>query len=291
MLTRCALLSALLIAPLPVVVHAMPAAVSCPAPGQWIDASGLPVSAGDALARAAGAQTVLLGEEHASAAHHLWQRDMIEALAASGPLVIGLEQLSREAQPALDRWVAGATDEAQFLAESRWAELWGHDFAAYRPVFALARARGIPMQALNVDRAFVRKVGREGFDKAAADGKAPISRPATADPAYVLRLEAAFRQHKREASPEALARFVDAQTVWDRAMAEAIVRALRNQPGARVAAIMGWGHVAHGHGVAHQLKDLGATAVLTAIPVAGGASCAPAAGAADLLFGIDTKAR
>jgi len=148
------------------------------------------------------------------------------------------------------------------------------------------------MQALNVDRAFVRKVGRAGFAAAASDGRAPISRPATPDPAYSAKLETQFRQHMREASPEALGHFVEAQTVWDRAMAEAIVLAMRERPGARVAAIMGWGHVAFGHGVAHQLKALGVTDVTTAIPVSAGPSCEPGAGSADLLFGIgDRQAR
>lgn len=272
---------ALLLAAAPVV------AATCPAPGQWLDSAGAPVSAADALAHTATAQAVLLGERHATPAHHLWQRDVIAAMAKQGPVVIGLEQLPREKQAALDRWVAGELDEAGFLAESEWSQTWGHDFAAYRPVFELARAQKIPMKALNLDRRFVRQVSRDGFDKAASDGKSPISKPARPDPAYVATLDESFRQHMRAASPDAVARFVDAQQVWDRAMAEGIVHALRDNPGARVAAIMGWGHVAHGHGVAHQLKDLGVGQVLTAIPVKAGEGCEPTAGAADLLFGAD----
>ena len=271
---------ALLLACAPVSAKAV-----CPPAGGGMDKAGQPVAAADAVARSATGRVLLLGERHATPAHHLWQRDMLAALADRGPLVIGLEQLPRAAQPALDRWVAGRIDEETFLAESRWKELWGHDFAAYRPVFALARDRGIPMQALNIDRAFVRKVGREGFDKAASDGKAPISRPAAPDPAYAASLEDSFRQHMREASPEALARFIEAQTVWDRAMAESVVLALRAHPGARVGAIMGWGHVANGHGVAHQLAALGVPDSVSAIPVKAGTGCEPQAGAADLVFG------
>ncbi len=251
-----------------------------------MDREGRPLQPADALAKAASGRVLLLGEQHATPAHHLWQRDMLAALADRGPLAIGLEQLPREAQPALDRWVAGELDEAQFLEASRWNERWGHDFTAYRPVFELARARRIPMQALNVDRAFVRKVGRQGFAAAAADGKAPISRPAPPAPVYATRLEDSFRQHMREASPEALARFVEAQTVWDRAMAESIVRILRAQPGARVGAIMGWGHIADGHGVAHQLTALGVPDSVSAIPMKPATGCEPEAGAADLVFGV-----
>jgi uncharacterized iron-regulated protein len=264
----------------------LPAVAACPAAGGWLDRTGHPVARAEAMPRAAAGRVLLLGEQHATPAHHMWQRDMLASLADRGPLVIGLEQLPRAAQPALDRWVAGEVDEARFLAESRWKELWGHDFAAYLPVFALARDRRIPMKALNIDRAFVRRVGREGFDAAAAGGTAPVGRPAAPDPAYAARLETSFRQHMRDASPEALARFVEAQTVWDRAMAEGIVMSLRETPGARVGAIMGWGHVANGHGVPHQLAALGVSDSVSAIPVRAGAGCEPASGAADLLFGI-----
>lgn len=261
------------------------AAMACPASGRWIDSAGAGISESAALEKAGSAQALLLGERHATPAHHRWQADVIAALARRGPVIIGLEQLPADAQPALDRWVAGDLSEQEFLAQSQWAKRWGHDFAAYRPVFALARERAIPMRALNVDRGFVRAVGQQGFDQAAADGKAPISKPAPPAPAYLATLEESFRQHMKQASPQAIARFAEAQTVWDRAMAEAIVTALRDNPAARVAAIMGWGHVADGHGVAHQLRDLGVVDVVSAIPVAPGTGCEPAPGSADLMFG------
>jgi uncharacterized iron-regulated protein len=267
-------------------LSATPVSAQCPAPDQWVDKAGTAVPPARALGQLGTARAVLLGEQHATPAHHVWQRDVIAALAARGPVVIGLEQLPVSAQPALDKWVAGDLDEPAFLAESRWAERWGHDFAAYRPIFELARTNAIPMRALNADRAFVRKVGKQGFDSAAADGKAPISRPATPPPAYVAKLEDSFRQHMKTASPEALARFVEAQTVWDRAMAETIVKTLIERPSSRVVAIMGWGHVADGHGVAHQLKSLGVADSALAIPVKGGAGCEPRPESADFSFGI-----
>ncbi len=55
----------------------------------------------------------------------------------------------------------------------------------------------------------------------------------------------------------AFPRFVEAQTVWDRAMAQIMADYLKQAPGALVVGIMGAGHVRDGHGVAHQLKDLG----------------------------------
>ncbi|MFN3389628.1 MAG: ChaN family lipoprotein, partial [Allosphingosinicella sp.] len=217
-------------------------AAACPPPGQWIDEAGQPVPERRALARLAEAPVILLGERHGTPAHHRWQAEVVAALARRGPVVIGLEQLPPEAQPALDRLVAGAINLGAFRAESRWDELWGHDLEAYRPLFEVARARAIPMVALNIDRAFVRRVGRAGYAAAAADGAAPVGRPAPAPAAYAETLAASFRQHALAAGPEALARFIEAQTVWDRAMAEAIVRARIANPRARFVAITGWGH-------------------------------------------------
>ena len=254
------LIAVLSLAPLAGAYAALPA-------GTWFAANWHPMAAESALSAATRAQIVLLGEQHATPAHHLWQRDIIAALAdEKRPVVIGLEQLPRSSQAALDAYVSGAMDEPQFLAESRWKEVWGHDFAAYRPVFELARARRIPMVALNVDRSFVRAVGKQGFAAAAVSG-APIQQPATPDSAYVEQLNAVFMQHAKTASPEAKARFVEAQTVWDRAMAEGLAKALQDRPGALAIAIMGTGHVENGYGVAHQLQSLGINAVVSGIPV------------------------
>jgi len=71
---------------------------------------------------------VLLGERHDSAEHHRWQLQVITALhAARTDMVIGLEMFPRAAQPALDRWIAGAVSEAEFLRESGWREVWQMD--------------------------------------------------------------------------------------------------------------------------------------------------------------------
>ncbi|MFQ3666935.1 MAG: ChaN family lipoprotein, partial [Sphingomonadaceae bacterium] len=111
---------------------------------------------------------------------------------------------------------------------------------------------------------------------AAADGKAPVGRPAPAPAAYRAMLEEVFRAHARAATPAAVDAFVDAQTVWDRAMAEALHAA--RQPGRIAIGIMGRGHVEGGHGVAHQLRALGEDRIWSALP-------APPCEGADAFFG------
>lgn len=259
----------------------------CVPAGQWRGA-GAPLGTAAAIARLAASRAVLLGEKHATPPHQNWQAATVSAIADSGrPVVIGIEYLPRSMQPVLDQWVAGELSPEEFRVKSRWDELWKHDFNAYRPLLDLAKARKLPMVALNVDRDFIRAVGKQGFDAAAPawPGGAPVGKPAAPEAAYVESLKAVFLQHAREAKPEAIARFVEAQTVWDRAFAEGIVNAVIAHPGATVVGVMGQGHVEHGHGTVHQLRALGLPDVVTAVPANATAPCETPADAADLVYG------
>lgn len=253
--------------------------------GAWVDREGRSTTAEAFLAKAAGSRVVLLGEQHATPAHHRWQAEVVNGLLARGrPVVIGLEQLPRSMQPALDKWVAGQLSSEEFRKESQWDELWRHDFTAYLPLLEVARAQRIPIMALNVDRAFVRAVSKEGFVRAAVAGS-PIGRPAPPPQAYVASLRDVFMAHARAADEAAIGRFVEAQTVWDRAFAEGLIEAVKRHPGAVAVGVMGLGHVEQGWGAEHQLRALGETSVVSAIPVPAAPPCPVKPGAADALYG------
>lgn len=255
----------------PAVGSATPAA--CLPPGQWQDGEGQPLSQSAALAEAARARILLLGEAHETPGIHRWQAETARQLAADGrPLVIAVEWLPRAAQTALDKYVSGDGDEAKFLSESEWKTRWGYDFAAYRPVFELARQHSLPLRAVNIERSIVRAASKGGLDAgldAARKAGTALGRPAEPSADYKARLEGSFAEHKPQDAPppkpEALARFIAAQTIWDRAMAEGIADILAETPEARVVALMGHGHVEAGHGVAHQLAALGHRDVFSAI--------------------------
>ncbi|WP_343715564.1 ChaN family lipoprotein, partial [Inquilinus sp.] len=92
---------------------------------------------------------VLLGETHDRVTDHHWQLQRIAALHEQEPkLAIGLEMVPRSRQAALDAWIAGKLDEAAFLREVDWERSWGFDFGLYRPIFAYARMKHIPLIAL-----------------------------------------------------------------------------------------------------------------------------------------------
>ncbi|MGF1526175.1 MAG: ChaN family lipoprotein [Candidatus Competibacterales bacterium] len=278
-------------------------AATCPTPGRWIDpASGEPVPVASLIRDIAQRAVVLLGENHANAEHHRWQLHTLAALHGHRPgLAVGFEMFPRAKQPVLDAWAAGELDETAFLEGVDWRRVWGFDPVFYLPLFHFVRQQRLPMVALNVERSLVSQVGREGLDAIPATALEGVSRPAPASTAYRRELALSYGAHGHHgsnppsattdpaadplaalASDGGFQRFVEAQLLWDRAMAEALAAA--RQDGRLAVGIMGAGHVAHGFGVAHQLRDLGVEEVVTLLPMTSTEACQYRAGVADAVF-------
>jgi uncharacterized iron-regulated protein len=279
-----------------------PAPARCATVGEWhAPGTTLPLAFGALAAQAAGPRVVLLGETHEVEEHHRWQLQTLAALHAHHPsLVVALEMFPRRVQPALDRWVAGELDEATFLRDADWRNAWGYDASLYLPIFHFARMNRIPMIAVNVERSLVSAVGERGLAAVPAADREGVGDPAPALPAYEDDLFDTWRDHlpAEEARGEAdrsnpdFRRFVEAQLVWDRAMAEGIADAATRHPGAVVVGLMGQGHVRHGWGVPHQLRSLGRKTPLTLLPFDHKEECTTLVpGLADAVFGIAAPER
>jgi uncharacterized iron-regulated protein len=294
------------------------------APGRWVvsgaqkshaslsDAtSSFATLAFDDMARRS---VVLLGENHASAEHHRWQLHTAAALFAhNANMVLGFEMFPRRVQPVLDAWVAGALTVEAFLERVDWQTVWGYPAELYLPLFHFARQHRIPMLALNVEREFVARVGREGWEAVPAADREGVSDPLPASDAYRSSLARVFAEkarhrgkpltadptampsttehtavpstaeHTAAASHEAehaailadpaFARFVAAQLTWDRAMAEAVAAAHRRPGAPLVVGIVGRGHLEHGWGIPHQLADLGIGDAAVLLPIDGTEAC------------------
>lgn len=262
----------------------------------WAAPGGGVLAARDVLERAARSSVVLLGEVHDSAEHHRWQLQVLAALHALRPtMVIGFEAFPRRVQPVLERWVAGQLSESEFLAQSDWRNVWRFDAQLYLPLFHFARMHRIPMAALNVEPALTREIAQKGFEALPAGRLEGVGRPAPASDAYLDWLLPIWSEHERaggkpakpDRSDPGFRRFVESQTLWDRAMAEALAAAARRADAPLAVGIMGFGHVAYGHGVPHQLKALGVADVATLLAWDRGTECKRlVAGLADAVFGV-----
>ena len=238
----------------------------CLAPGQWLQPDGERLAPDDLFPELAEQEVVLLGEQHDRMDHHRWQLSTLAGLHAYRPdMVIGLEMLPREAQPALDAWVAGELDEQAFLDDSNWRTAWGFDPGLYFPILHFARLHQVPLQAINVTPELRGRLVNEGWAAVPEAERFAISAPAEPPAAYRERLGEVYEQHpSREGDEADFARFVAAQLAWDRAMAVGLAEA--GEDGALVVGLIGQGHLAYGHGVPHQLSDLGVEAHSTLLP-------------------------
>jgi uncharacterized iron-regulated protein len=262
---------------------------------QWLDpVSGESIVSEQLFERLADSRIVLLGEAHTSAAHHQWQLYMLAALHSRNPdMMVGFEMLPRRAQPVLDAWSAGEISQQAFLEQSEWQKVWGYDADLYMPLLQFTRQNRLPGLALNIDRELVSRVGQQGWHGIEESERMGLSDPAPASDAYresLARLYAYKQTLSGETqnqadnkepdldeikASEAFANFVDAQLTWDRAMAEALAAAHRRDPSAIVVGIIGRGHLEYGHGIPHQLADMGIEDVDVLLPLDSDDNCDP----------------
>jgi membrane-associated protease RseP (regulator of RpoE activity) len=178
-------------------------------------------------------------------------------------------------QALLTRFGTGALEEADFLSQVDWPAIWGHDPELYAPLLRWARQQRVPLLALNVEPAVVRRVRREGLSSIPPEAREGIGSPVPATAAYRQRLRTVWQVHRamgqgsRErsaplsaADADDLERFIASQLLRDRAMAERLAAAHRHDPDRLVVALMGRGHLEDDDGVPRQLRHLGVEAVL-----------------------------
>lgn len=220
---------------------APPARGAAVAPCVFDGRTGLPAPFSAALARARASKVVYAGEKHDSAAHHALQRDLIAALGANA----GFEMLYASQQAPLDAYLSGVTDAAGFQAAVDWKKTWGFPFALYEPVFERLRASRAKGAALNLEKSIVHKVAETGLASLtpAERSKIPADFQATTDGPYLAMLRDTFAAHGGDVNDAAaLARFVDAMSLWNEAMAANLVAFSDRNAGAPVVVVAGAFH-------------------------------------------------
>lgn len=275
----------------------------CLKPATWFAVDGKepqPATATTVIGDMARRDVVLLGEYHDQEDHHRWQMQVLAALHAQRPdMVIGFESFPRRVQPVLDRWVAGELSVRQFLDEVDWPKVWDLPPEYYLPLFQFARINRIPMIALNVDSKLTKAITAKGWDTIPEDEREGVGRPAPPSKAYREFLFDIYREHGTVAGSKpvdaaitdpAFGYFVESQTVWDRAMAEALAKPIKAAPEGKaplVVGILGSGHIRYGYGVPHQLRDLGITRIGSLLPLDADTDCNTLRpGLADAAFAI-----
>ncbi|MFZ1932592.1 MAG: ChaN family lipoprotein [Thermoguttaceae bacterium] len=224
----------------------------------WIDVyRGEPLAYEDVLDDLAGAGVVYLGEFHTLAEHHAVEEQVLSGLAKRGKsLVLGMEQLEAQQQPAVDRYNRGEISFEQLAEELKWRQSWGN-YQEYKLVVEAARKFKIPILALNARAATIRQVraggGIERLD-AKLRGELPKEMQSD-DPLYAKLLNLQLMVHMA-ASPKVLRPWIEAQIARDETMAATLCAFLRSEAGRGRSAVVicGAGHVSYGLGTPARVR-------------------------------------
>lgn len=233
------------------------APVGWPVRAEWIvdGHDGAPSTFAAMIDDLATADVVFVGEDHDNPHHHEVQRRILSALAERRPdLALGMEMLQERSQADADRFTSGTLDVDGLAKAVEWPRSWGYPLEMYRPLFELARAKKIPLYALNADDDLVHRVGKVGPAGLGPEEKARLPELDLTSEKYRSFVKEAFgSQHQMPA--EAFERFFAAQVTWDETMAARTVEAMRVGEKTRPIFVMaGNGHLVQRMGVPSRVE-------------------------------------
>ncbi|MDI6848733.1 MAG: ChaN family lipoprotein [Candidatus Saccharicenans sp.] len=258
---------------------------------------GKPVSFEAMVGEMKKARLIHVGETHDDLEMHEMQFRIIEALYRQDPnLAIGLEQVTVDLQPVLNRWVAGELDEESFLREIRWYVTWSFNYNYYKKIFDFARDHRLPVFALNAPRNLISKVRLQGYESLSEEEKRVIPPLDLSNQEHRLLLRTIFESEEippqmkgtnLETMFEALYR---AQVAWDETMGRNAARAVEGS-GRRLVVLAGSGHMLYGLGLnlrAYLLSRLPQVTVI-GVRVAEDTGLKVSRGLADFIYGIKAR--
>lgn len=202
-----------------------------------------------------GSPVIIVGERHTNYEDHKVELDIITALFKKGKkFAIGMEMFQRPFQSAIDEYIAGVITEKEFLKKTEYFKRWRFDYNLYREILEFAKAKGIPVVALNLRSEIIEKVAKGGLDSLTEAEKKEI--PADMDMSdnlYRDRLRQIYESHPQGTKFE---NFYQAQILWDETMAHSAADFLDGKPGYQMVIMAGGEHVKYDSGVPKRVGRL-----------------------------------
>lgn len=230
------------------------------------NADGKPATLNDIAAVWDNYAVVCVGEKHDDPAAHeveaaLFKMAAERAVASKRPLALSLEMFERDVQAVLDEYLADIISEKHFLLSSR---PWNNYQTDYRPLIETAHAQKIPVLAANAPGRYVNTVARLGRDSLSR--LSPLAKswlPPLPFPSSSLAYTSKFNTlmglgvSTAPTMPGAAMHgggLLDAQTLRDAAMAQAIAEYLKKNSKGFVFQVNGSFHSEEKLGVPEQIQ-------------------------------------
>lgn len=193
---------------------------------------------------------IYIGERHTNYEDHKVQLEVIMELFQRGKkFAIGMEMFQRPFQKALDDYLSGAISEKEFLKASEYFKRWKFDYYLYREIIEFAKAKGIPVVALNLREEIVKKVSEGGLDSLTQEEKKEIPQDIDMpDEDYKERVKKAFQLHETSHIKN-FDYFFLSQTLWDETMAHSIAQFMANSPDYHMVVLAGEQHIIFSSGI------------------------------------------
>ncbi|UCD91021.1 MAG: ChaN family lipoprotein, partial [Desulfobacterales bacterium] len=198
---------------------------------------------------------IYIGERHDNFAHHINQLFIIKKIHESGKeIAVGMEMFQKPYQHILSDYIAGHIDELTFLRQTEYYTRWKYDYNLYKPIIDYLKQHKIPLIALNITGDITQKAAREGIYSLSDEKKQQI--PASMDfsnEQYRVDLSEVYALHDDQKELENFNYFLQAQTLWDEAMAETAHQFLVNNPTRQLVVLAGNGHLRYKYGIPERL--------------------------------------
>jgi len=211
----------------------------------------------DVIGKIGDRRVIFVGEIHTEYSHHVMQYEIIRRLyELNGSIVIAMEMFQEPFQEWLDRYIAGETDEAEFLKKTEYFDRWQFDYNLYRDILQFARANRIPVIALNLKKEIIEKVSKEGIDALTDEEYALIPQDIDmTDRDYRESMKEVFNSHAMRGRKD-FDNFFQAQILWDETMAHNVAKALEKYPDSQVVVLAGNGHLEYSWGIPGRVRRL-----------------------------------
>ncbi len=198
---------------------------------------------------------VLIGERHTYYEDHKVELAVImDLFRKNRKFAIGMEMFQTPFQKAIDEYLSGAIDEREFLKRTEYFKRWSFDYNLYREIIEFARAKGIPVVALNQRSGIVDKVAKGGLDALSAGERKEIPQDMDmSDGSYRKRLKEVYEDHPAGTTFD---NFYQSQILWDETMAHSAARFLKEHPDYQLVVLAGVEHIMYGSGIPDRIHRL-----------------------------------
>ncbi len=193
---------------------------------------------------------IYVAETHTNYEEHKAQLAVIMNLSERGTkFAIGMEMFQKPFQKAIDDYISGNITEKEFLKETEYFKRWGYDYNLYREIIEFAKAKKIPIVALNLRSEIIDNVSKGGLDILTDEARKEIPKDMDmSDESYKNRLKEIFDQHGNQGFDN-FNYFYQSQILWDETMAHSMDEFLKQNPDYHMVVLAGAGHIMYDSGI------------------------------------------